>query len=117
MKPANPIEVLRAIHEFFREGEPVRPSALFDDTRTFKEVVNACIPTTAEDDRAIAFAEDVSWLRTMRADYANLCETLVDAGTMENYVSSWDQDAHDECLMRTERAVNEVDKLYPHEGP
>lgn len=118
MKPASPIAVLRAIHAFFRQGTPIDPSAMFDETRTFKQVVNDCLPTSIEAERAQMLAEDISWLRTMRADYANLVESIgtdEEHGEIDQYVSSWDQDAHDECLTRTLRACTELEKLYPHD--
>lgn len=106
--------VVRVDGRYFIRPEPLDT---FDPERFVAEVRTQLV-----------FAEDVSWLRTLRADYINLIEAIKDTkdddedpdgsnGPMSAYVSSWDEDAYQECLTRTKRAIDELDKLYPHEGP
>lgn len=79
------------------------------DTRTAIE---------AEHDKWLA--EDISWLRSLRADYANLVDAISPLDerrdmdeVMGAFVSSWDEEAHQEALQRTERAINELEKRFP----
>lgn len=61
----------------------------------------------------LTFAEDVSWLRTLRADYCNLVTSIVENGSLEDFVSSWDEDAHQEALYRTLTAIDHLERMFP----
>jgi hypothetical protein len=66
-------------------------------------------------------AEDVSWLRTLQTVFVNLIQAIKDArsddetaaSAIRKYLSSWDEAAYQEALIRTWRAIAELEKLYP----
>mgnify|MGYP001579141307 CR=1 FL=1 len=70
------------------------------------------IPTVVEQSHLKQLAEDAVCLRLMRARYQDIVESARANDVLDDLVMSWDEEDYQDCLLRTRRAIAEIEKRF-----